>query len=457
MENTETRVLEIEEIKNQLEALIEEKKYKDAHSLLADLNEIDIAALLDDLDTKHAVILYRLLSKDTAAIVFAELDPQQQTAIIVASSDTELKHILEELYFDDMVDMLEELPSNVVNRILKNTSSEERKLINQFLKYPDSSAGSIMTIEYVSLKKEMTVSQAFAKIKREGIDKETVYTLYVTNQDRKLVGIVSLRELIIAELDAKIEDLMVEDVIFAHTLDDQEIVANIFRKYGFEALPIVDNELRIVGIVTVDDILEVMEEETTEDFQIMAATTPSEKPYLESSVFELAKHRIIWLLVLMISATVTQNIINSYEDVLRNIAFLSGFIPMLMDTGGNSGAQSSTLVIRALATGDVTLKDWLKVFFKEFRVALICGLILAIVNYFKIIYLDHIPANVALVVSITLIFSVLSAKLAGGLLPILAHKLKLDPAIMASPLITTIADAISLVVYFFMASTIIGL
>lgn len=457
MEINETRMSEMEEIKDKFTQFIEEKKYKEAHNLITDLNEVDIALLIDELDPKNGVILYRLLPKDIAALVFAELDPSQQMEIITASTDSELKFIIDELYFDDMVDLLEEMPSNVVNRILKYTSTDERKLINQFLKYPESSAGSIMTIEYVSLKKEMSVSQSFDKIKREGLDKETVYTLYVTNKDNRLEGIVSLRQLIIADNETKIDDLMVEDVIYAHTLDDQEVVASLFKKYGFEAIPIVDNERRLVGIVTVDDILEVIEEETSEDFQIMAGMSPNEKPYLDTSVLELAKHRIVWLLILMISATVTQGIINSYEDTLNRVAFLAGFIPMLMDTGGNSGSQSSTLVIRALATGDIKTKDWYKVVWKELRVAIICGLVLAFVNFFKIVYIDKIPSNVSLTVSITLIFSVLSAKLAGGILPILAHKLKLDPAIMASPLITTIADAISLVVYFMIAGQLIGL
>ncbi|MBK0348697.1 magnesium transporter [Aerococcaceae bacterium zg-ZJ1578] len=447
---------QLNEIRDQFTELINQKRTKAAYELIKNLNEVDIAHLIDELDPTIGVILYRLLPKAIATLVFANFDTEQQTAIINASTDQEIEHILNELYFDDMVDLIEEMPSNVVNDILKHTSAAERQLINQFLMYPDSSAGSMMTIEYVSLKKEFTVREALDKIKREGIDKETIYTLYVTDEKRVLEGILSLRELIVADLDTKIKSLMSEDVIYAHTLDDREDVAKQFSKYDLTALPIVDNEKRIVGIITVDDVLDVLEEETTEDFQIMAATTPNEKPYMSTSVLELAKDRIFWLLILMISATVTQKIINNYESILSSTAFLSGFIPMLMDTGGNSGSQSSTLIIRSLAINDVTTGDWLSVLWKEFRVALLCGVVLAFVNYFKIIYIDRIPANIALTVSITLIFSVMSAKIAGGALPLLAHKLKLDPAIMASPLITTIADAISLVVYFMLARTIIG-
>ena len=449
------RMLELEKLGDDFRALIEKKDLKAARELLLSLNEIDIADLIDEMDPVSGAVLYRMLPKDLAAEVFAYFDSEQQKAIIDVSTDVEIKDILDDLNMDDMVDMLEEMPASVVNKILKYTSPEERNLINVFLKYPQDSAGSIMTIEYVSLKKKMTVAEALEKIRREGIDKETVYTLYVTDKERRLEGILSLRELLVANDDDVIEDLMESDVIYAHTHDDREDVANLFRKYGFKALPIVDNERRVVGIVTVDDIMEVMESETTEDFQKMAATTPNESPYLLTSPLTLAKHRIPWLLVLMISSTITQNIINGYEHFLSSIPFLAGFIPMLMDTGGNSGAQSSTLVIRGMATGDIRGKDWFKVLWKEMRVALLCGVTLAFVNYFKVIYLDGVPADVALTVSCSLVVAVLGAKLVGGLLPIAAASLKLDPAIMASPLITTIADATSLTAYFIFAQMII--
>ena len=456
MDYADKRLLELEELEEQFKELIKNKKLKEAKALIENLNEVDVATLIDKLDPTTGTVVFRMLPKDIAADVFANFDSEQQQAIIRSSTDAEIKGIMDELYFDDKVDMLEEMPSNVVNSLLKYSAPEERNLINQFLKYPENSAGSLMTIEYVSLKKEMTVEESFRKIKREGIDKETIYTLYVTDNYRRLIGILSLRELIVAPAETRINDLMRSEVVYVHTHDDQEDVANLFRKYGFEAIPVVDNEKRIVGIITYDDIIDIIEEETNEDFQIMAAITPSEDEYLESGVFNLAKHRIMWLMVLMISSTITQRIIAGYESYLYSVAGLSTFIPMLMDTGGNSGSQSSTLVIRGLATGDVKPKDWYKVMWKEFRIAVVVGIVLSIISYFKIIYFDKMPNNIALTVSLTLIFAVMTAKVVGGILPIAAHKLKLDPAIMASPLITTIADATSLIVYFILAQNIIG-
>ncbi len=456
MDYADKRLLELEELEEQFKELIKNKKLKEAKALIENLNEVDVATLIDELDPTTGTVVFRMLPKDIAADVFANFDSEQQQAIIRSSTDAEIKGIMDELYFDDKVDMLEEMPSNVVNSLLKYSAPEERNLINQFLKYPENSAGSLMTIEYVSLKKEMTVEESFRKIKREGIDKETIYTLYVTDNYRRLIGILSLRELIVAPAETRINDLMRSEVVYVHTHDDQEDVANLFRKYGFEAIPVVDNEKRIVGIITYDDIIDIIEEETNEDFQIMAAITPSEDEYLESGVFNLAKHRIMWLMVLMISSTITQRIIAGYESYLYSVVGLSTFIPMLMDTGGNSGSQSSTLVIRGLATGDVKPKDWYKVMWKEFRIAVVVGIVLSIISYFKIIYFDKMPNNIALTVSLTLIFAVMTAKVVGGILPIAAHKLKLDPAIMASPLITTIADATSLIVYFVLAQNIIG-
>lgn len=456
MDYADKRLLELEELEEQFKELIKNKQLKEAKALIENLNEVDVATLIDELDPTTGTVVFRMLPKDIAADVFANFDSEQQQAIIRSSTDAEIKEIMDELYFDDKVDMLEEMPSNVVNSLLKYSAPEERNLINQFLKYPENSAGSLMTIEYVSLKKEMTVEESFRKIKREGIDKETIYTLYVTDNYRRLIGILSLRELIVAPAETRINDLMRSEVVYVHTHDDQEDVANLFRKYGFEAIPVVDNEKRIVGIITYDDIIDIIEEETNEDFQIMAAITPSEDEYLESGVFNLAKHRIMWLMVLMISSTITQRIIAGYESYLYSVVGLSTFIPMLMDTGGNSGSQSSTLVIRGLATGDVKPKDWYKVMWKEFRIAVVVGVVLSIISYFKIIYFDKMPNNIALTVSLTLIFAVMTAKVVGGILPIAAHKLKLDPAIMASPLITTIADATSLIVYFILAQNIIG-
>ena len=457
MEDILTHEGEADERREKFQAFIDERNFREAKNFLSTLNVVDIANLIDGLDPQTGVALYRMLPKDVAAEVFAKFDPEQQEAIIYASTDTEIRELIEDMFLDDTVDLLEEMPSGVVSRILENTGHSDRSMINQLLKYPDSSAGSIMTTEYISLKKEMTVSSAIDKIKREGIQSETIYILYVTDENRILEGILSLRDLIVADDSKSVGELMREDVIYAYTLDDKEEVANIFKKYSFEALPIVDQEKRIVGIVTVDDILDVIEEEVTEDFQIMAATTPTDKPYLETGIFALSKHRILWLLILMISATITQKIIYNYENILQNVTFLSGFIPMLMDTGGNSGSQSSTLIIRGLATGDIKSRDWYRVVFKEVRVAMVCGLALAVINYFKIIYLDGIPSNVALVVSLTLVCAVMIAKIVGAILPMVAIKIKVDPAIMASPLITTIADALSLMVYFIIARNIMSI
>ena len=457
MEDILTHEGEADERREKFQAFIDERNFREAKNFLSTLNVVDIANLIDGLDPQTGVALYRMLPKDVAAEVFAKFDPEQQEAIIYASTDTEIRELIEDMFLDDTVDLLEEMPSGVVSRILENTGHSDRSMINQLLKYPDSSAGSIMTTEYISLKKEMTVSSAIDKIKREGIQSETIYILYVTDENRILEGILSLPDLIVADDSKRVGELMREDVIYAYTLDDKEEVANIFKKYSFEALPIVDQEKRIVGIVTVDDILDVIEEEVTEDFQIMAATTPTDKPYLETGIFALSKHRILWLLILMISATITQKIIYNYENILQNVTFLSGFIPMLMDTGGNSGSQSSTLIIRGLATGDIKSRDWYRVVFKEVRVAMVCGLALAVINYFKIIYLDGIPSNVALVVSLTLVCAVMIAKIVGAILPMVAIKIKVDPAIMASPLITTIADALSLMVYFIIARNIMSI
>ncbi len=437
--------------------LIEEKKYLEIKKALSEMNEVDVAEILDPLDVHMTLLIFRMLPKDLAVEVFAHFSKEQQLSIINDITDRELKYIMDELFFDDMIDLIEEMPANIVNKILKNTKEEERKLINQFLRYPQDSAGSLMTIEYVNLRKSMTVKEALAHIKETGLNKETVYTCYVTDKKRTLEGFVSLRELVTADDDTIIEDMMEDEVIGVKTHDDQEVVASIFKKYGFLALPVVDNENRLIGIITVDDIMDVMEQEATEDFQIMAAMSPSEEAYLDTNVLTLAKHRLPWLLILMISATFTGRIMGKFEDVLASVVILSTFIPMLMDTGGNSGSQSSTLIIRGLATGEITTHDWYKVLWKEIRISLIVGVILSGINFLRLLIIEKVDMKISIAVSITLIIAVMLAKMVGGTLPLLAKKLKLDPAIMAGPLITTIVDALTLTVYFSIASALLGI
>lgn len=437
--------------------LIDQKKYVTIKKTLSELNAVDVAELLDPIELTTALLIFRMLPKDLAVEVFAHFSTDQQRDIINAITDKELNHILDELFFDDMIDMIEEMPANIVNKILKNSTQEERNLINQFLKYPEYSAGSIMTIEHVELKQEMTVKEALAHIKEIGLSKETIYTCYVTDNNRVLEGIVSLRAIVTSEDDEIIKDIMEKELIYVNTHDDQETVASIFKKYGFIALPVVDKEHRLTGIITVDDIIDVIEQEATEDFQRMAAMEPSEEAYLDTSIFVLAKHRITWLLLLMVGATFTGGIIGKYEEVLSTMTILTAFIPMLMDTGGNSGSQSSTLIIRGLATGEVTLKDKWKVMFKEFRISIIVGVILAFVNFIKNMYIDKVGFTIAFTVSITLVATVMMAKMVGGMLPLIAKKLKMDPAIMAGPLITTIVDSMALIVYFKIATTLLSL
>ncbi len=440
-----------------IEELVKEKKYVVLRDELMQMNSVDVADILSSMDIYNAIILFRMLPKDMAVDVFSDFSGDKRKELINLITDKEIKAIIDELYFDVRVDVIEEMPANVVKKILSNTKEEERRLINKFLQYPPDSAGSLMTIEYVDLKKKMTVKEALAHIKETGLDKETVYTCYVTDANRKLEGIISLRKLVISEEEEVIENLLETEVIYVNTHDDQETVASIFKRYGFLALPVVDNENRLTGIITVDDIMDVIDQETTEDFQKMAAMSPSERPYLETSTFVLAKHRILWLLVLMISATFTGNIIRKFEDVLQSVVLLTAFIPMLMDTGGNAGSQSSTLVIRGLALGDIELKDAGKVLWKEFRISLVVGIVLAAANFLRIRYLEGVHARIALTVSVTLFATVVISKVIGGLLPMLAKKMKIDPAIMAGPLITTIVDALSLMVYFSIASWMLGI
>jgi len=440
-----------------LDDLLEKKNYAEIKLRLSSMNEVDVAELLNPLDTTHTLLIYRMLPKDLAAETFAHINKERQLGIINAITDTEVEEIVQELYFDDMIDLLEEMPANVVKRVIKNTPIHERKLINQFLRYPEDSAGSIMTIEMVHFNKEDTVGQAIKHIREIGLTKETVYTCYVTDAQRHLEGIVSLRKLITSDEDQKVKDLMETDIIYTSTSTDQESVAALFKRYGFIAIPVVDNEHRLIGIITVDDIMDIMEQEATEDFQIMAAMSPTEEEYLDASVMTLAKNRLPWLLVLMLSATFTGRIMMRFESLLSQVAILAAFIPMLMDTGGNSGNQSSTLMIRGLATGEITSHDWLKVFWKEARISLVVGAVLAGVNFLRLLVLERVSIPIALTVCATLVITVVVAKLVGGLLPLLAHKLKLDPAIMAGPLITTIVDALALMVYFGIAQAVLGI
>lgn len=440
-----------------IEELIKEKKYVTLKRELEEMNEVDVAELLEPLDIHTSLLIFRMLPKDLAVDVFAHFSVEQQREFIGLVTDKELKDIVDELFFDDMIDIIEEVPANIVKKILLNAKEEERNLINQFLNYPPDSAGSITTTEYVDLKKTMTVQESLNHIKKTGLDKETVYTCYVTDRNRKLEGIVSLRKLVISEGDKTIEEIMDRDVIYVHTHDDQETVAGVFKKYGFLAVPVVDNEERLTGIITVDDIMGVIDQETTEDFQRMAAMSPSEEKYLDANIFALAKQRIIWLLVLMISATFTGGIIRKFEDVLQTVVVLTAFIPMLMDTGGNSGSQSSTLVIRGIALGEIESDDARKVVRKELGISLIIGFVLAVVNFFRIYIFDDVGVLVSLTVSITLFVTVVISKVVGGILPMIAKKLNIDPAIMAGPLITTIVDAMSLMVYFSVASWLLNI
>ncbi|MFZ5969456.1 MAG: magnesium transporter [Bacillota bacterium] len=437
--------------------LMNEKQYGKARKEVIELIPVDIAELLEELDNNSALILFRMLPKDAAAETFAHLSNDQQKEIIQSITDKEIKHIMDELFFDDMIDFLEEMPASVVKKIIKNTKEEERILINQFLNYPEASAGSLMTIEYVDLKRDMTLKQALEHIKKTGIEKETVYTCYVTDKNRKLEGIVSLRKLVMKDEEQIVGEIMNDDVISVNTHDEQEKIVHLFKKYDLIALPVVDKEGRLTGIITIDDVVDVIEQENTEDFHRMAALEPSEEEYLDTSVFSLAKNRIMWLMILMISAIFTGSIIERFENVLQSVVALAAFIPMLMGTGGNAGAQSATLIIRGLALGEIALKDIYKVIWKEMRVSLIVGCLLSLVNFIRLYYLQHVDLKIAATVCFTLIVVVVLAKVVGGILPIAARKLSLDPAIMASPFISTIVDAVSLFVYFSLASLILGI
>ena len=440
-----------------VELLLEQKKYVTIRDVFSTMQAADIAALFDALDDSKLPLLFRLLPKDLAAETFVEMDEEAQELLIQGFSDTELKEVVDELYVDDMVDIVEEMPANVVKRILRSADSETRKAINEILKYPDDSAGSIMTTEYVTLRPNMTVEDAIKRIRRTGLDKETIYTSYVISDNRKLVGLLSMRTLLLSDDDDVVKDIMETNVISVKTLDDQEEVANYFKKYDFLAMPVVDNEYRLVGIVTVDDAIDVMEDEVTEDMEMMAAITPTDKPYLKTGVFETWYKRIPWLLLLMISATFTGMIITGFEEALASQVILTAFIPMLMDTGGNSGSQASVTVIRGISLDEIQFKDIFRVVWKEARVALLCGATLALANFVKLMVFDRVSMEIAMVVCMTLVITVLCAKIIGCVLPMLAKKIGFDPAVMASPFITTAVDAISLMVYFNIASVVLRL
>ena len=444
--------------------MLEEKKYAALRDILLVMNPADVAALFDDIEPERIPLLFRLLPKEQAAETFVEMETDAQELLIRSFSDNELKEILDELYVDDAADLVEEMPANVVKRILKQADPEMRSSINQILRYPEYSAGSIMTTEYVTLRPHMTVEEAILRIRRQGVDKETIYTCYVTGKDRTLLGLITVKDLLLADDDEMlIEDLMLTNLIFVNTQTDQEDVARMLAKYSFLALPVVDGEGRMVGIVTFDDAMDVIEEETTEDMEIMGGMLPSEKTYLKSSAFELFKNRIPWLMLLMVSATFTGLIITAFEGALAAQVALTAFIPMLMGTGGNSGSQSSVTVIRALSLDELDFSDVGKVLWKELRTALMCGVALAVVCFGKIWLVDHllfgnpdITLMVDLVVCLALAVTVVVAKIVGCLLPIGAKAIKLDPAVMASPFISTIVDALSLLVYFLFAKSLLG-
>lgn len=442
--------------------LLQSKRYSQIKEHFKEINPADAAAIIQELyelrdDRESLIILFRLLPKSIAAETFAYLDSDMQKLLIDAFTDKELKDVLDDIFVDDAVDMVEEMPANVVKRILLNTDVETRNAINQILQYPKDSAGSIMTIEYVELKRHMTVEQAFDHIRTTGLDKETIYTCYIKDSDRRLIGIVTVKDLLLADKSEVVEDIMETNIVCVNTHEDREVVAEKFTKYDFLAIPVVDNEERLVGIVTVDDVIDVIREETTEDIEKMAAITPSDRPYLKIGIFETWKQRIPWLLLLMISATFTGKIIGYYEDALMQQAVLTTFIPMLMDTGGNAGGQASVTIIRGLSLGEIEFKDVFKVVWKEIRVAFICGFTLAVVNFVKILIIDRVAIPIAFVVCITVWVTVCFSKLVGCTLPIAAKKVGFDPAVMASPFITTIVDAVSLVIFFRFSMMILGI
>ncbi len=443
--------------------LLEKRKYAELKYALSEINPADLVDYLENLNQNHLLLVFRILPKELAAETFVEMDSDMQMLLISSFSDKELHDMLEELFVDDAVDIIEEMPASVAKRILRQASPQTRREINQILAYPDDSAGSIMTTEYIDLKKHITVQDAFDRIRRIGFDKETIYTGYVTDLRRKLIGVVTAKDLLLSDTSQSLEEIMEEDAISVCTTDSKETVIQLFDKYDMLALPVVDTENRLIGIITVDDVIDVLQEETTEDIEKMAAIAPLNKTYLKTGVFETVKARIPWLVFLMLTATFTGWIITAFESALAVQAALIAFIPMIMNTGGNSGSQSSVTVIRALSLGDVDFKDTLRVFFKEFRVSIVCGVVLSIASFLKIMLLDNmllgagISNAVAFVVSLTLVATVIFAKVVGCLLPIGAKCIGLDPTVMASPFITTLVDTVSLLIYFTIASSVLSL
>lgn len=444
-----------------IRVLLEEKKYNTLRDILVTMKPYDIAAVFEELQDEKMAILFRILPKELAAETFVEMDDDTQEFLIHGFSDSELKEVVDELFVDDAVDLIEEMPANVVKRILRQADKDMRKQINELLKYPEDSAGSIMTTEFIVLRSEMTAEMAIKRIRRTGVDKETIYTCYVTDDNNKLIGITTVKDLLLSDDDDFVHDMMEENVIAVNTLDDQEQVAQMFSNYNFLALPVVDNENRLVGIVTIDDAIDVIQEEATEDIEKMAAVLPSDKPYMKTSVWGIYKKRIPWLLVLMLSATFTSTIISSFDAMLASVIILSSFIPMITGSGGNAGSQASVSVIRALSLGEVEFKDLLIVLWKEIRVSVLCGVTLAAANFVKLMVFDLKGYDnafvIALVVSLTLVGTIMMSKIVGSSLPLLASKVGFDPAVMANPLISTVCDSLSLLIYFAVASSILQL
>ena len=438
--------------------LLETKQYTNLRQHLAEMNHADIAAIMEELPKEEMLLkVFRILPKDMAADVFSYLEVDSQQFIITSLSDREAANIIDNLMADDATDFLEEMPANVVKKLLANANPDTRRDINHLLRYPEDSAGSIMTVEYVDLKENLTVAEAIERIRNVGLDSETINICYVLDSQRTLVGTVALRYLLLSQPEERIGDIMHEHVISLHTLMDQEEVAHQFQKYDFIAMPVVDNENRLVGIITVDDVVDIMEEEATEDIEKMAAIVPSDKPYMKTGVLETYKKRIPWLLLLMISATFTGKIISSFEDALSACVILTAYIPMLMDTGGNAGGQASVTIIRGLSLNEIEFKDMFRIIWKEVRVAVVCGITLGVANFAKLILMDHVSMTVALVICATLVATVFIAKVVGCTLPMFAKKIGWDPAVMASPFITTIVDALSLMIYFQIATRILGI
>lgn len=444
-----------------IKVLLDDKKFSTLRDILITMKPFDIAAVFENLQDEKMPILFRILPKELAAETFVEMDDETQEFLIHGFSDSELKEVVDELFVDDAVDLIEEMPANVVKRILRQADKDMRKQINELLKYPEDSAGSIMTTEFIVLRPDMTAEMAIKRIRRTGVDKETIYTCYVTDANNKLIGITTVKDLLLAEDDELVKSIMEENVISVTTLADQEQVAQMFSNYNFLALPVVDNENRLVGIVTIDDAIDVIQEEATEDIEKMAAVLPSDKPYMKTSVFGLYKKRAPWLLILMLSATFTSAIISSFEAVLANVLILSSFIPMITGSGGNAGSQASVSVIRALSLGEIHFRSIFLVLWKEFRVSILCGITLAAANFVKLLLFDLNGQEnafvIALVISLTLVGTIIMAKLVGSSLPLLASKVGFDPAVMANPLISTVCDSLSLLIYFGVAKLVLQL